>query len=105
VDELLASAVVVIDFILTLLAPLFPMTEVAVGLQKLQQGCSNGSRVVVVIAVETLDAVADLVPAWRYKLKDVACLEGQRDTVCSCGSYSRLEIQAERCRLFRLAGK
>ena len=30
-DELLASAVDVIGFILTLLAPLFPMTEVAVG--------------------------------------------------------------------------
>ena len=49
-DELLASAVVVIDFILTLLAPVFPMTEVAVGLQKWQQGCSSGSRVVVVVA-------------------------------------------------------
>jgi hypothetical protein len=26
---------------------------------------------------ETLDAVADLVPAWRYKLKDVACVVRQ----------------------------
>ena len=49
-DELIASAVDVIGFILTLLAPLFPMTEVAVGLQKWQQGCSSGSRVVVVAA-------------------------------------------------------